>query len=278
MPYSEIITKDLAVLFDSIFHFLSKGKSRPVIVATPDLPGKRTTLHKIAKRLGYRLTNKPIEKAALIIQFDDQTFSTTELPLELHGKKMVNENCRDISKHKVDKIHETVFGYNTIVDPLIYQGIAVVKSDENARHDGQKINCPISDTEDGVVYQMLIDNEVDDRFVVDYRVPVMKGLIPLVYKKYKTHDVRFTNEVHHSTLHKTDEFLSEEEQNQIKFFCEGMGAEFCELDILRHKGDGRIYIIDLNKTPFGPPAGLSEEDGKQAVELLSEQFRSGFLY
>jgi hypothetical protein len=273
MPYTEIITKDLAVSFDTFLHLISRGKTRPVIVATPDLPGKRTTLHKIAKLLGYRLTNKPLEKAALIIQFDDQTFSTTEIPSKLAGKKMVNENCRDISKQKVDKVHLEVFGYNTIIDPLIYQGIAVMKSDENARHDGQKIECPVKAKEDGVVYQILIDNEVDDRFVVDYRVPVMKSNIPLVYKKYKTHDVRFTNEVHHSTLHKSDEFLSEEERNQIARFCEGMGADFCELDILRHQGDGRIYIIDLNKTPFGPPAGLSEEDKKKAVEVLAEEFK-----
>lgn len=274
MPITEVVTKDIAALFDLIIPLLSTGKMKPVIVATPDLPGKRTTLYKITKRLGYRLTNKPVKKAALIIQFDDLTFSTTKLPKELAGKKMLNESCLDISKQKVDKIHQDIFGYNTIVNPLIYQGIAVMKSDENARHDGKKIECPVSKIEDGVIYQILIDNESDDRYVVDYRVPVMKGFIPLVYCKYKTHEVRFTNEVHHATVLEPNEFLSAEEQTKIVRFCEAMGADFCELDVLRHKGDGRIYIVDLNKTPFGPPAGLSDLEKQRSVEILAEGFRS----
>jgi hypothetical protein len=39
---------------------------------------------------------------------------------------------------------------------------------------------------------------------------------------------------------------------------------------LRHS-DGRIFIIDVNKTPYGPPAGLAETD--IAVSKLSEAFQ-----
>jgi len=277
MPWSEVITKDIVSLLKSLQYFLGHGKKKPVIVASPDLPGKRTTLHKIAGVLGYRLTNIPLQRAELIVQFDDQTFSSTQIPKILQGQKMINENCRDISKQHVDEVHLKVFGYNTIINPLIYQGIAVMKSDENARHDGQKITCPIDPLEDGAIYQILLDNTVDDQFVVDYRIAIIGKTIALLYCKFKTHEVRFTNEVHHARLHRSAEFLSEEEERLIIKFCLEMGAEFCELDVLRHKADGRIYVIDLNKTPFGPPAGLSDLDNQKALSILAESFHRNFL-
>ena len=81
MPWSEVITKDIVSLLKSLQYFLGHGKKKPVIVASPDLPGKRTTLHKIAGVLGYRLTNIPLQRAELIVQFDDQTSSHPKMRL-----------------------------------------------------------------------------------------------------------------------------------------------------------------------------------------------------
>jgi hypothetical protein len=48
-----------------------------------------------------------------------------------------------------------------------------------------------------------------------------------------------------------------------------MGAQFCELDVLRHKGNGKIYIIDLNKTPYGPPSKLDSVSKEIAILGIS---------
>ena len=37
-----------------------------------------------------------------------------------------------------------------------------------------------------------------------------------------------------------------------------MGIDYGELDILRDNNDGRIYIVDANNTPSGPPNGLTD--------------------
>jgi glutathione synthase/RimK-type ligase-like ATP-grasp enzyme len=71
-------------------------------------------------------------------------------------------------------------------------------------------------------------------------------------------------------MHETDSIFSKEEQTLILNFAKAMKVGFCEFDVLRHS-DGRIFIIDVNKTPYGPPAGLTESD--IAVAKLSEAFQ-----
>jgi hypothetical protein len=167
-------------------------------------------------------------------------------------------------------VHQDVFGYNTFIDPSVYKGQAVVKSDVNALHDGRIIECPVAFNEhDNKVYQVLIDNSFDEHYVLDYRVPVVMGKIPHVYLKYKRKEVRFTNEVSYSELKITDDYFTLEEQESIRMFASQMGAQFCELDVLRNKTDGRIYVIDVNKTPYGPPFGLKNDEAERAVANLS---------
>jgi hypothetical protein len=81
--------------------------------------------------------------------------------------------------------------------------------------------------------------------------------------------------VHRSTLHATNDLLTAEEQKTILAFAKGMGADWCELDILRNKTNGLIYIVDLNKTPYGPPAELAEKE--KAVTLLATAFQDNFV-
>ena len=49
----------------------------------------------------------------------------------------------------------------------------------------------------------------------------------------------------------TDDLFSAAEQQRILAFCHEMRLDFGELDVLRDDDDGRIYIIDANKTPAG---------------------------
>lgn len=275
MPLSERILKDITTLFQDVVSFLKNGGKLPVIVTYPDYPSKKTTIYKIAQALNYRLTNKPLSRAELVLFFEDKTTkSSTNDSFLKNNSKVLNLNCSDISKIKVDKTHLQVFGYNTFVNPQTHVGLAVEKSDENARHDGRIICCPFNIKDSGKVYQIIIDNKVDEKTVFDYRVPVIGQNIPLVYKKFKTIEKRFTNDVYRSELCDLDEHLNAQEQSQILEFAHLMQVDFAEFDVLRDNASGKIYIIDVNTTPYGPPAGLPKEDSKKAVLKLASAFKN----
>ncbi len=270
----EVIGKDLKFAWTDFRKRLKNGGPLKSIVVYPDFPSKKTTIFKIANHLGYRLTNKAISNPDLVIYFEDITHGDTSHIRRIYKNDIINVDCDDISKQKVDRIHQEVFGYNTFIDPTKYSGIAVQKSDTNALHDGQIVHCPLSSSKEGSVYQLLIDNQFNDELVVDFRVPVIGEEIPCVYKKYKKMEVRFTNEVSYSTFHKTNEILSTSEQEMILAFARAMKVQFCEFDVLRHT-DGRIFIIDVNKTPYGPPFRLDKPD--DALEILVSSFRRAFI-
>jgi hypothetical protein len=275
MPYVERILKDITSLFHDGVSFLKNGGKLPIIVTYPDYPSKKTTIYKIAHLLNYRLTNMALSNPKVVVFFEDKTtkIAATDSFLKAHPKTF-NLRCTDISKINVDKIHLQVFGYNTFVNPAIHVGLAVEKSDENARHDGRIISCPSVVEDSGRVYQIVIDNKVDEHTVFDYRVPVIGQNIPLVYKKFKTIKKRFTNDVFRSELCDLNEHFSPEEQSQILEFAHLMHVDFAELDVLRDNSSGKIYIIDVNTTPYGPPAGLPKEDSKKAVIKLATAFRN----
>jgi len=277
MPFSEVVLKDLRHVFQGLKNRMRYRGKLNHIVAYPDFPSKKTTLHKIANSLGYSLTNKAREGAELYIYWEDTTHG--KLPSFLEGKQALNAVVTDISKEKVDAVHQEVFGYCTKIDPLQYQGKAVAKSDVNAKHDGRIIDCPIAkeDVEEGKIYQLLIDNQHDDAFVVDMRVPYIDGLLNFAYLKYRKLEVRFTNQSHKVEMVDLASLLSEAEQAQVARFCQAMELNFGELDVLRNKADGKIYVVDVNKTPYGPPAGISKEEGAKAVACLTEAVQKRLL-
>ena len=273
MPLTEKLAKDVRSLAGDMWRWLRHGGTLPVIVAWPDYPSKKTTLSKIAAALGMRLTNKPVSRPSIILHFEDSTTGSADPLLARYpGNTILNAACTDISKDHTDEVHGDVFGYGLTIDPTTFTGKAVQKSSTNALHDGKIIDCPIARIEPGQVYQRVIDNQSGDHHVVDYRVPVIGGAVPLAYAKYKRLEVRFTNQVERSELLIPSAHFSPEELHQLGAFARAMGADFCELDVLRHTVDGRIYVVDLNKTPYGPPAGLSATQHWQAVQQLTVAF------
>lgn len=278
MPLPERIWKDVRCMLSDFAKRIRSGGRLPVIVCWPDLPSKRTTIMKIGNALSMRVTNHSPKGPSCVLWFDDATLGDpTSLVSKYPDQQILNVQCMDISKQRVERMHQSTFGYGMHVDAKSYVGRAVQKSDGNAVHDGRYIQCPLDNIQEGDVYQRVIDNSISEDEVVDYRVPVMNGKPVLVYRKFKRMEVRFTNEVTRSELSDLYDVFSGQELEQITAFTRAMGADFCELDILRDKQDGRIYIIDLNKTPYGPPAGLSKTETKRAVQLLSEAFQTAFL-
>ena len=218
-------------------------------------------------------TNNPGEDYSLSIFWQDETYRTPPPDLLKESEsEVLNIDLTDISKHRVDAVFEEVFGYGTRIDPTRYKGKAVVKSNLNAAHDGREIECPITDDQmrdmgKEVIFQRVIDNTVENDMVLDLRLPVIMGEFPFLYKKYRPKSDRFSNKNSYSELVKVEDYLKTEELQGIQEFCKAIGLDYGEMDLLRDNQSGKIYIIDVNCTPWGPPNQLPNEMRKKAIEL-----------
>jgi hypothetical protein len=123
----------------------------------PQFPSRKSTIYQISRRLQFNLVTSTFKNTTNGINFHDSTFQeSVQFPI---GINIINKNIYDISKQKVDLMHLDVFSYNTFVDPTKYTGRCVVKSNENAVHDGVEIQCPIVTKDESKVYQIVIDNQ-----------------------------------------------------------------------------------------------------------------------
>ncbi|MEO0400244.1 MAG: hypothetical protein AAF224_12575 [Pseudomonadota bacterium] len=211
------------------------------------------------------------DAADLHFYFEDNEFLTAprRSPTD---KPALNIACHDIRKSVVARVFEETFGYGLKVDPRTYTGLAVEKSEDNGKHDGVIVECPMTSPRSDRVYQKLIDNTFDGSEFIDIRTPIVGGAIPFVYLKCRTKPLRFSNENHRVELVDVDTMLSADEQAKIKTFAESMQLEFGGLDVLRHRADGRIYIVDANKTDMGPPAALRGKLKFKAMQGLADAF------
>lgn len=255
------------------FKLLINVKKTKTILFYPEYPHRRTIIYKILKHLRYNITSNPKHKFDIAFYWEDTTFrEKSDVIKKLNQRKVINLNCTDISKKRISESFREVFGYGFEINPEKYEGECVKKNNLNAKHDGFIINCPIKKTEEGYVYQKVLNNIVNDKYVMDIRVPIFKGEIPFMYLKFKLIENRFTNEVYNSKIASVNEYLTEEEVNLIIGFCKNINLDYGELDVLRNNDDRKIYIVDVNYTPWGPPAKLSEDETRLAVIRLSEVF------
>ncbi|MDJ0679745.1 MAG: hypothetical protein QNJ18_07770 [Xenococcaceae cyanobacterium MO_167.B52] len=272
--------------------------NRKKILFYPDYPYRKATIYQLCLLLGYEVTDNPKEKFDLAIKWQRyETFFTEEPTLSRFAKEKIdvlNLNCQDVSKSLINRVFEEAFGYSIAVDPLTYTGKCVVKSNLNAQHDGKIVSCPVEKIEaSGVVYQKLIENDLEGDRVIDYRVPIFKKHIPFVYiyiKHNKTETQRFFGYPSLISVQvlETKEILNQPEINNILDFCQKLGLDYGELDVLRDKTDQRIYIVDANNTPssrllFEPlqlakdKCILSASDRKKVLEKMAEAFQQEFL-
>ena len=263
----EILSLLLAFKF-----YLSPNKK---ILFYPKCPSKYQVYYKNCMLLGYSITNNPLEPHDIAIHFQPDTHADPEaLSLLENNSVVINRSCTDVSKTHVQNTFSRIFGYELAVNPTSYKGPMVEKSDENYRHDGKIITGPIepSSVQDGCVYQRAVSNEDGQGHIVDFRVPIYDGHIPLVYTKLRPLDNRFGTEVVHAEISEPNDVFSEDERSHVSLFAEKMGVDYAEMDILRDNKDGRIYVVDVNNTPAGPAKGLSPHGKIVAMNRLSRAF------
>ncbi len=274
MPFLERIGKEWR--FRKAVKASKREHGQPQFVLVhPDWPSKRASIMAYADALGWAVTNRKDTPARykgqvrIQLAFDDRTEKRKAQPGFWNG------HCLDISKSTLDRHHQAVFGYGVNVDPAAHKGPMLEKSEGNAVHDGREIQGPLSQDQlqPGKVYQRIIDNCTEGGLFEDLRVVIIRGEVLVVYRKRKTGSVRYTNETAEVDLAKSPKTVfSESEIDQIVSLSAKMCADFAELDVLRDRQDGRMYCVDLNPTPFGPPAGLSNEQKTKATMCIEQVF------
>jgi hypothetical protein len=158
---------------------------------------------------------------------------------------------------------------------LTHSGLLVIKSDANAKHDGRIVQGPLSidQIHASSVYQRVIRNQDEFGCWLDLRVVVMDGIMPLLYLKFKNENERFTNKTASVRLAKTADYLSSEEMKGIAQVMSLHQTDAAELDVLRDADDGRIYVVDINPTPWGPPEKLDKSSQKEAIERMADRLK-----
>ncbi len=256
------------------------GSVRPIgtLLFWPDLPTHWHIIWKLAAASGYRITDDPTQDVVAAFRFIDQTiWEPDEVLLDVAKRVPVfNLHCSDISKSVVSEANLQAFGRQLGVDPLTHEGTIVVKSEANATHDGVLVQGPIDEVDPEMSYQRLIDNRLADSGLFEViRTPVIDGKVPLLYRKLRGGDNRLDNGYDDAQRHQTSEYLSDEELAGIARFAREMKMDHAEIDVLRDiGGDGQIYVVDANNTPWGPPRFLDEEQRIRAVGDMVGPFRT----
>jgi hypothetical protein len=186
--------------------------------------------------------------------------------------RQINARCTDISKSHVASVFEAVLSYPLTLDPQTAAGPIVEKSEKNGVHDGRILEAPLN-PRTGCVYQRLVDTSDPNGHSHDLRTLCAEGRPLLVWVKEKPAGARFSINNKRAALRRPDEIYSPAEIADISAFCGRIGLDWGGLDILRDRHDGRIYIVDVNKTDLGPVIALSWADKIRSMQLLGAAFR-----
>lgn len=280
VPYSPSVIKQVSAWFSYFFTAQTIEPLSPsyTIAFTPERARPWYLIWAVSRASGAKLS-KDASQADVVMHFEDATYSPNDPPTKLKpGVKLVNFRCRDVSKTNVTRASEVAFGNRLGVDPLTHVGAAVEKSEINAAHDGRIVQCPTTPVP-GRVYQRVIDNRMlaDPNLVEDLRTSTVGGRPVVVFIKRRQVTKRFLNTNTEVLLRTPEEVFSAEELEQISAFTREIGLEWGGVDVLRDRADGKLYIVDANKTDMGPPIALNLPDKIKATRLLRDAFRKFVL-
>lgn len=274
VPYSPSVLKQVSAWFA---YFLAARRIEPLsppftIAFAPERARPWYLIWAVARAAGAKLV-KDAAQADVVMHFEDATYSPNDAPARLKaGARLVNFRCTDVSKTNVARATAAAFGNQLAIDPQLFDGDAVEKSEINAAHDGRIVQCPTAPAP-GRVYQRVIDNRIDADLVEDLRTCTVGGKPVCVFLKRRQVTKRFLNTNTEVLLRTPEDVFSPEEIAQIGAFTREIGLDWGGVDVLRDRADGRLYIVDANKTDMGPPISLNLPDKIKATLMLRDAFR-----
>lgn len=277
VPYSPSVIAQVTAWFRFFFAACAIEPLTPkfTIAFTPERARPWYLIWAVSRAAGAKLV-KDAATADVVMHFEDATYSPNDPPTKLKsGVKLVNFGCRDVSKTNVARACEAAFGNRLAVDPLTHSGPAVEKSEINAAHDGHIVQCPTTPIP-GRVYQRVIDNRMPGNLdlVEDLRTSTVGNKPVVVFIKRRQVTKRFLNTNTEVLLRKPEDVFSPDELAQITAFTKEIGLEWGGVDVLRDRMDGKLYIVDANKTDMGPPIGLNLADKVKATYAMRDAFRN----
>ncbi len=243
----------------------------PVIGFAPD-PARPWYLVWPALRLAGGRPARPGETPDIWMHFADETVAAPVTPPRT-GRPTWNFAAGDLSKTAVAAAFEQAFGYPLRVDPRTHTGPMVEKGEANGVHDGRIVMGPVQPAP-GKVYQRLVENVAPDGLMEDLRTPTLGGEPICVFIKRRPRAVRFSNDNSDCLLATPDSVFSARELAAIRRFCALLHLDWGGLDILRDAADGRLYIVDANRTDMGPPIALPLELKLEATRTLARALRA----
>lgn len=255
--------------------FRAAARTPPLarIAFFPHRPRPYYAIWQVCQFANLRIMRSPRD-ADLLFFFHDTSYEATPPRRPAPGTPVLNGACLDIRKSTVATAFEQVFGYPLALDAMRHRGNAVEKSEINGTHDGRVVNCPMRSPRPGFVYQRLIDNTEDGHLHTDIRTPMVGGQIPFVYLKHRYRHERFTNNNVRVDLVEATQALTAAEIESLGRLAKLVNMDFGSLDVLRDRQDGRIYVVDINKTDMGPPTLLPAPLKHQAMSRLADAFRA----
>ena len=175
---------------------------------------------------------------------------------------VINGRLKDVSKEKVNNVHMDIFGYDMAIDPETFRGSYVRKTNLQGDKSGKVFRLP-QKREPGYVYHKLIDN-VEGGFRIDYRVHVIDGEIVWIRKKWKRQIIG------PGVVRSEISDLKKSEKRKILEYCEAIGLDFGELDVLK---DEKIYIVDVNDIPGIRADFVKQPHYKKELRVLTDKFK-----
>lgn len=242
------------------------------ILFYPERPKPEAVVTAVCAERGWEIEHRPWWAFDQALRWQDRTrVGVPRVLARIARERPVwNLGCTDIRKGVVDGAFERVFGRSLAVDPTRHVGPMVEKSEANGRHDGRVIEGPVARPRRGAYYSRVVDNRVSEGVVEDLRVVVVGDEIPVVYTKRRPLETRFANRNLESELLEAGDVLSTEEREALLRLSAGIRLDLGELDVLRDRADGRIWVVDVANTPFGPPNHIPPEQGREAVARIGE--------
>jgi len=195
--------------------------------------------------------------------------------------RFLNFFLKDTSKDFVAKSMEEHFGYTFKINPNTFNGYCIAKHNGNGTKSCFFLKCPINADEvfHDHCYQKIINysSKSDSSTLYELRIPIFKNIIPFAFFKKRNKGLRFTSKNKLMEIVPATAHLSEQECQDIIMYCKKIGLEYGEIDILRSDEDGKIYIIDVNNTPWWPPNKLGDIDRNISLNMMWNALIQGFF-
>ena len=248
------------------------GPDATVLHFFPMRPHPLARITRICAVLGLRIGHG-VQAGEPTIAWDAGTWLSSRSAAKL-PPDAINGACLDISKSRVDEAWESVAGYSVEVDPLVTEGPLVIKSEVNSRHDGRIVAGPLRERKHGYVYQRLVDVQDGDSFL-DLRPSIVGGQIATLVRCWRPANRWYMPPTRLVQDDPATEF-SPAEMDLLLRFAARIGLDYGEVDVLRDKSSGLIYVVDANRTPYGPSAAMPSAEAAKVTARQAEAF-SGLL-